>query len=102
MSEAAVNLGVIAAFFALDVIYRQVLVRESGYLALDFSLFALLDVGFTLVSNARTHHHIGAFEASKVTVGLVFYTCLVILYTNLQRKQMHRIDAAFSRFHEFL
>lgn len=102
MTEGLENLGVIVGFFVLDVTYRHVLVRESGYLALDFSLFALLKAGFELVDDLRMGADVETLEVVKPLVALIFYTCLVILYTNLQRTQMHRIDGAFARFHEFL
>lgn len=102
MTEALANLGVITAFFLLDWVYRQVGVRESGYLALDFALFALLKTGFDLVDQLRIDGHIESVVAGKLIGAFIFYTCLIVLYSNLQRAQMRRIDDAFTRFHEHL
>lgn len=102
MEDAALNLAAILGFFFVDLIYRQVLVRESGYVALDLALFALLDSGFTLLHDWRADDKINGADSLKVVLAFVFYSCLVTIYTNLQRKQARQIERTFNAFQEAL
>jgi hypothetical protein len=100
MGEALVNLGVVVGFFVIDIVLRQGLVRGSGYFALDFSLFALLEAGFMLVGDVRGKGDVSAWEVGKPLLAMFFYTGLVILYTNVQRTQREKIETAFADFEE--